>query len=89
MIKNRRIGKLYITAHFLDTEENIKFFEKIIVWLRFVPLRVEHRLDIRGLEMVGLSHRFDLIPNNEITPVYKIVVKETSDGKHRFQVERD
>ena len=70
---NRRFGKFYIKAALVDSGAVFN----IIHQMQFVPTRVEFLYHLNAFEYLGMSYTFDNVPENEIAPVYTVMVQDS------------
>jgi hypothetical protein len=77
-MKGRRLGAMYFNIK--DVETNPEQFAAVLARISFMPLRVECRLDMNQLEVIGLSNKFKRIGPNEQTPCYTL--KISPDGQN-------
>jgi len=74
-MKNRRVGKFYVTDEMVEEES----FVKVLAKIGFVPLRVEH-LGVEGrYEYIGISPLFNEAKKGYRISTYDVVVNDLGD----------
>ena len=75
----RRVGRFVIpTVMVANYEDSLA---DTLSQMRFIPLRVECRMDIEGYEMVGLSELFEPVTQYQKIPFYELRILTFPDGR--------
>lgn len=83
----RRFGRFLIEDFYIKQKA---FHPKLLeVFSNVVVVRAESRYDRCGIEYIGLSELFDVIPAGEIIPEYRMIIDEDQlNGSMRVRSER-
>lgn len=76
-LAGRRMGRIFLDIDRVHSKAEEMLY--VVSRIGFLPFRVEARIDINQLDMVGLSPQFERIGTDDVIPVYQIKVED--DGK--------
>ena len=80
-VEKRRLGKIRLSDGVVDLlSQNEQVMYEFASRFPIIPLRTEHRYDMRNFEIIALSPLFDEIGVGEETPVYDVRVDANDTG---------
>ena len=88
-MNKRRIGKVRIPYKlYVESDEEHTLLDQMYVFLHIFPVRAEMMIDSQNIEIIGISHNFDEIPEGEVVPEYQIEIYGVGDDSYKFHVVR-
>ncbi len=75
----KKLGRFFVpTAMYFHHGDNIA---ETLAYIKFLPVRVEHRADMDAFELTGISKQFDDVVYGAVVPMYELQIRSTDDGK--------
>lgn len=87
----QKIGSFYLSSFMLQ-EVDLSVLHGLFVFLKFIPIHVDHEFHMQRFRYMGISPLFDEIEEGVDAPEYDIIVtvKESKKGmkQYSYKVEK-